>query len=735
MMYRTKVIPTPKKLEAGSGKKIYNGPVKFFTEDFKLDFVLDFFKRQSGIEALAGEGTPSECDVVASLSKDLPKQNYILESKQGSPVKIEAGDYTGFLYAVSTLIQLIFDGELCDVYVKDSPDFPLRGNDWTSFCEIGQQSYDYGDGIEKMKQRVCRKLDMMLLYKINFIIMDGFCWNPDKPNDYANVHRFFNDEARKRGIYLCYTGYTMSYSGYEIMNFYGKNYLNINEKGEGYECSGQHQTKPSKEREHGTCITNEALTDAKIEEIKNFVQKIHPGALYLHGTDSGFMYQGTWDERCDDCRKKYPNDDLTAQDGAAGAYAEFYGRLSEGISSVKDGEFDASRDTLLLHIGPGYMLEDEIDLRGYETFKYSEEFWNSVDKYMKKYDNTFLVHREIFFDEEDDTLFYERTKRENTKIGIIYFSGADKFYSDQLYQTTGLVNYLMLGADLLITANGDAFREPLQLTNAEYMWNSTESAFYNLEKKPYDRKSFWKLFDKMKEASFRPDGIYAKDGLLHQCCIKLYGENAGDKMYELYSMCGENYECALLYPSNQEIRTSYRERTLCYRTAWETLLEQGEAEAFLRKFQQIKMLTDKADEIINSITECKESAKDDIEFFKKSICYSKKLMKIFVEYMDVYRILNKSFEDGTDFDREKIEKYFESIEKGTADLEKYINAQKLKPVDILGGSVAKWHEVPKHFTYNISTMKNSIKTGERKPSNTVDFCYHYDRKSILTKNS
>ncbi len=683
-MYKTKIIPTPKTLEYKNGKKEYKSPVKFFAEDFKLDFVIDFFKRQSGISAHKGEGTPSECDVVASLSKDLPAQNYILESKEGSPVSILAGDYTGFLYAVSTLIQLVADGELCNVYIKDSPDFLYRANNWCCFVEMGILSYDYGNGREALYSHLIKKLDMCLLYKINMVYIDGFNWNANREPGYAHFHRKLNDEARKRGIRLCYGGFSMSYS-YMGANNLGKTFYNTDDDGNVYNCIGKYDniTKNTLFGTNGTCLSNQRLTEEKMAELREFVRLVHPGALYIHGADANFMFPELWKQRCENCRKRWPSDDLNAKDGAAGAFAEFYDRIIAEVSSVKDADFSGA-ETLVLNVGPGYIEYPEIEYRGYDNYVKTKEYWHYVDKFMKKTENGFVTHREAFFDPKTNRLFYEEEMplRKNANVAIISFSGAEGFYSDKLYHTTALMNYLMKGAPLLIMACGNSFREPLQLTNAEYMWNSRESAFCNLEK-PKDYDEFWRIYKMMQETSFRPDGIYAEGGLLHQCCIKLYGEKAGGDMYELYSMHGENYQCPMLFPSNTEVFTSLRYLREDYQKLSKGTLKAEEAVQFEKNVEEISILTDRANKILNKVLAekaYKPENKDDLEFMSLSSEYCTKLIRILCKYIKLFK--NKNAED---CDRLKLD-----LEA----LKAFALQQQRKPVDVFGGALLDWQKIP-----------------------------------------
>src|SRR5947208_2900037 len=73
----------------------------------------------------------------------------------------------------------------------------------------------------------------------------------------------------------------------------------------------------------GSCRGNEELNRLKAEELREFIRAVQPGAVYIHHEDFG-GYDGTqavWRLRAPRCRRRWPNDDLSAPDGGAGGLA------------------------------------------------------------------------------------------------------------------------------------------------------------------------------------------------------------------------------------------------------------------------------------------------------------------------------------------------------------------------------------------------------------------------------
>ena len=140
--------------------------------------------------------------------------------------------------------------------------------------------------------------------------------------------------------------------------------------------------------------------DDKIAELRNFIKEVQPGALYLHNIDAHLIEEKMWAVRCDECRKKWPNDDLFAKDGMAGAFAYFFDRLNGGLKDIVVDDYDSSRDLLIFNVAPGYMSYDADD----EEIEKAGEFWKKVLEYSTVKENVFPTFRELFYNKKDTRL-------------------------------------------------------------------------------------------------------------------------------------------------------------------------------------------------------------------------------------------------------------------------------------------------------------------------------------------
>ena len=179
---------------------------------------------------------------LARLEDLAVQQGYAIRSAANLPVVLYACSSVGLLYAVATLLQLVRadDGNLLldNVEVKDWPEFEYRGNNWLLANELYGWSYDRGDGLKAYEQRIVRKLDLCVLYKINLVGFDGFGWNPERFPGYGALMRRLARAARLRGIKLEFGGYG---SGYGMQGAYdGKIFRNRTRYPDGpvYTCCG-----------------------------------------------------------------------------------------------------------------------------------------------------------------------------------------------------------------------------------------------------------------------------------------------------------------------------------------------------------------------------------------------------------------------------------------------------------------------------------------------------------------
>ena len=658
------------------------------------------------------------------------EQGYIIKKAPGAPTVIAAYTQTGCAYGIMTLLQIL-GKKISQLEIKDWPDFKHRGNKWTVWAESGIWSYDFGDGAEAMKKRLERKFDMCLKYKINTVYFDANGLNTDRTPEYADVMRFANDQARVRGIRL-YTGcYGMSYgmSGYEGV-YQGKAYLNRKSypDGEVYECIGS--IHPSfvnwKEktydranrvikviaREQGTCLSNEALLEIKAKEMEQYLKVTHCGGLYVHNMDSFEIYPEIWEARCGQCRKRWPNDDLYAIDGAAGAFAEYFSGLANRLAQVKDGAYDAAKDFRMMIISPGYLYPE---VTCDEEFDIGMKFWAAVSKYMTS-ELLMIGFREEFFYHDKDVRRAESVQQNGfeKETQIINFSGADGFYDDRIFNATSLFHYMMKGYDGMICANGNAFHEPLQLFNAEYLWNCEDSGFYNLRDKPVNQKDFIRLYRKVKATAFRPEEIYGVGGFLDIICEKLYGKKVGRIMAEAYKVCGTNGEPPVVCAANVELDTGFEWANLPLR--WDNEAMDGATlEKVQKQYEQCKNASEKAAEVVKKVPEIfdgSEDEKKDLLWLCECFEMGRQLTVLMSQYTKFYLELYRHFQEGAALRDGIYEDILEMRELVTV-YRNFVAATGRKAIDVLGGGIVRRAYMGEFFEENTALMLESITSDKR----------------------
>lgn len=658
----------------------------------------------------------TEAEMSTFANKNADTQGYVLKKEENGPVVIAAMTGLGAAYGLMTLLQ-IADQPLKAFSICDWPDFKYRGNKWLIFTETNIWSYDFGDGIEAYRKRIIRKLDMCLRYKINMVYFDGFGPDPDRTPHYQQLMRELNMQARKRGIHLIYGAYTMGYglSAHAFGRFYGKTYRN-ERNGEIYDCMGTYIKDPDRNdgmpyiigRSFGTCISNGELMDAKLEELCDFIRKVQPGGLYLHNMDSHLIHPVLWNARCDECRRRWPNDDLFAEDGMAGAFAEFFDRLNSGLQSVKTGDYDAAEDLLIFNVSPGYMWYIMDD----EELETTRRFWYAVQKYSKVKKNVIPLFRELFFNHEDDRMRLPEIVAEkwdfSQDFGIVNFSGGDGFYSDKLFFSSSIFNYMFKGANALITCCGNAFQEPLQIFNAEYMWNSEHSGFYNLSPRPQNDKSFMKLYLESQKTAFRPEEIYGEGGMLEVICEKLYGA-CGKAMAKVFSLCGENHECVVPYACSKETLTAGLDVLIRYR--WDNPLPEEEIKKLTASFGEMVRLNLEALAILQQ-----QTLEGDLAAFRDLLEKNTVLISFWHRYLQLYPQVEGCLERGGG------EALLPVIDALLAEIMEELRNHRdsgFRFADDMRGALAKREEILLTQQYNLELMKKSILSGQRIPEDRI----------------
>lgn len=645
-------------------------------------------------------------------NRNAAEQGYIITGFADGKIVIYAKNQQGILYALSTLSQI--ENIEPEFEIKDYPDFRFRGNKWLIWAETEVWSFDLGDGCEALRERVIRKLDVCLKYKVNLLLFDAIGFDTKRFEGYAELMSDLNREARKRNIHLITVGYTMGYgaSAHQFAKLMSKVHMNLTSypDGEAYECLGTFINDPKYgdepiilARKFGTCLSNDALTALKIEELCNYVRKVQPGGLYLHNMDSYYVDSMLWNSRCDACRNMWPNDDLFAPDGMAGAFAYFFDKINDALKTVRIDDYDSSEDLLIYNISPGYMWYFIPDAEVEKATK----FWQAVSKYSKVKKNISPLFRELYYNKKD------KKKRVpdiispalNGKFGVLNFCGSDGFYTDKLFFVSAILNKLFKGAETVLSCSGNYFQEPLQVFNAEYMWNCENSAFYNIDSLPDNYDDLLKLLFDCQKTAFRPEEIYGTGGMLDIICEKLYGKD-GAKASEMFKLCGKNYECPVPYTCNKEMHTAGNDVLLPYR--WDTLLKKEEIESFLSSFSEMEKLTKEA---CNILKDCENT---DLKSYYRMLTLTLPIVSIWHSYLKLYHQLTAAFDVGTVPENEYLSKIQSLIDQVEAEHRKHLNMN-FSTTDIMLGALSKREEMFILMKANLALMKNSVKTGKRIP--------------------
>lgn len=729
------IIPTPKTCKYTTGGKINVEKVYCDCEKTpRIRYALDVLGETFSF-SFSGKNS---ADLIITYEENAlfdkkyaQEQGYIIRKEADTPIIITAKNEVGILYAVMTLIQLA-DKDIKEFTITDYPDFKLRGNKWTIWAESGAWSFDFGDGAENIKKRIKRLLDINVRYKINAIYMDGFGFSTDRFPEYADIMRFSNDEARKRGISIYTGGYLMSYGQQGTGTFQGKAYLNRKSypDGEVYECLGSYMAYNIKNwvkkiadystrrtkveaREHGTCLSNEALFDLKMQEIENYLVKTHAGGLYLHSMDAYEIHPELWLARCEDCRKKWPDDSLFSPDGAAGAFAEYFNKMAERLAKVKDGDYDASRDLNLMVISPGYAYAELTNDEDYDTCM---KFWGAVSKLLDN-DIVTIGFREQFFYHDKNVYRAESITGNGFEQDtcVINFSGGDGFYNDHIFCITALFNYIMKGYDGMLFAGGNALQEPMQVFDAEYSWASEKSGFYNIPR-PENQAEFIKLYHDTMDGKVRPEEIFGEGGLLDIICEKLYGKDSGKKMAEVYRMVTPDGAHPILSACSRTIYTHSNSWTLNMVWDYEDLTEEKILE-YKKRFSECATLSEKAVGLMGEAIESfrgTQNHKDDMKFIRECFNMGAQLCTLLEEYMDYYHTIDKCFREKNPFPADMIENLTALRKKGK-DFQKYLAENKGNPIDFFGGAMIRRDELGDFVDYQPSLMIKSIETNKRIP--------------------
>jgi hypothetical protein len=348
--------------------------------------------------------------------------------------------------------------------------------------------------------------------------------------------------ARRRHIRLAHAGYGGGY-GFAYQKhfiyeapYFGRFFENRRSYPDGavYDCVG-HPGYPDSWR-YGTCLSNQALADAKIAELAAFVRQCEPGLLYIHDIDTGTFdgaWQG-WKRRCPECRARWPADQMTAPDGAAGAYAQWYRQVSTALNQVRseDGTYLAGRDCQLVFVGPVYTDADDDT----EVWRQQCEYFGLVSSLVDPFANLqFGIREQVLRDGPGPCRVAQLADRLDQAgnghgVFVVAFTGGDNYYSDTLVPPGAALQGNYRGARTCYVKSLGAVFEPAQALCAEYAWNPEAPGAVV---PPVGRDAGLILLSQSRSGQLTPPGWLGTAGLLHRACALLYGEGAAASLARL----------------------------------------------------------------------------------------------------------------------------------------------------------------------------------------------------------
>lgn len=710
-----RIIPTPQKQSYSTDTSSLRGfsevALTVDTDDvieFALSEVYNKFAVPNGEQRLLL--TFSDDDFFKR--KNAREQGYIL-TRKGGDVTISAQSSVGFMYGIMTLLQLFGDAP-CDIEIYDRPSVRFRGNMNTLWAESGVWSYDFGDGIAAARDRLFSAIDCMARAKLNLVYADGFGFGCDRFAGYNVLMKSISEYARARGVKIMAGGYGMGYGQSGSYRFFGKVFRNRYPypDGELYDCIGtcvrDEEDTPIDElqgRSFGTCLTNTALTDDKIDEIREYLKNTGVRALYMHNVDSDEIHEPLWLARCKRCAARYPDDSLYSREGAAGAFADFYDRVMDSLLP----EFP---DLVICPISPGYAYHT---LTSDYSFEKCRRFWASVMKYMRHKEGVIPMFRELFIQKNDKRLRFDMLDECLPSYSCAFFSGGDGFYTDKIYTPSAPYVKAMKNCELIVCANGGALQKTTQYANAEYLWNPDGSAFYDL-KLLGNYEEMTAHYDALRKIEIRPFGIWGEGGLLETSCKLIYGEKYGRRIADVFRLRGDKGECPVFTPCSVEIYTHMNTYNLLI--SWDDPQTPEKQKCMLERFTACSSLTAMAHDILNAVLSEDNGElklRSEIEFLYRSTDMTQSLCKLLADYMELYVWLDGCFESGNDLPTESVEKCREIIKNANNWLQIFKN-DGYEPFDPFGGIYVRREEIFEFISYSAGQMIKSINENSRTPS-------------------
>ena len=704
-----KILPTPKRFIQSEN-----------TASLSISEIITKIERDETVEcginavlAKSIEGAENKPSLILEYSKDeffkeknAEEQGYILVGNR-ELIRLCAKSSIGFLYGLMTLSQLM-EKAPSEFEIYDAPAIRFRGNMNTLWAESSVWSYDFGDGLEGAERRLYMAIDDMMRAKLNLMYADAFGFASGRFDGYDEFMMRISKYAKVRGVRLMVGGYGMGYGMSACYPFMGKVFRNRYPypDGELYDCIGTcERDNPDmpisrvQGRSYGTCLSNDGLTDDKIAEIKDYLLKTGVSVIYLHNMDADEIHEPLWLARCERCRAKYPSDDLYAKDGLAGAFADFYDRMLDSLL------VDVP-DLIICAISPGYAYHTSTKDKNFEKCR---KFWSCVMKYMRNKKGLLPSFRELFVQKTEERYRFDMLDEVLDSYGCAFFSGGDGFYSDKCYTPSAAYVSAMKNSELIICANGSALQKPTQYANAEYLWNPTNSAFYNVEL-CYGYDKFTKQYDDLREGIIRPTGIYGTDGLLEASCNLLFGKSCGKRVADVFRLRGRNNEAPIFTVCNVEIFTNHNKYNLPFN--WDTQISKDEQIKYRERFSESALVTESARDILFEIissNEIDEPAREHLSFLAYSAKICANLTRLLTRYMDLYIEADKYFSENIAYNGDICERATAISDEADLLLAEF-EREGLKPFDIYGGIFTRREEVFEFVSYSAKQIVKSIKT-------------------------
>lgn len=574
---QARVLPTPRSINAGGGAvSIPRGSaleiVTAAGADRTLEIAIDMIRRElapSSIRRVTSRTgtTPAVelIDAASGLPPGMPAevqagehfgQSYVLETRKDGNVRIAGSGPVGVLYGAATLVQLAEASPtgwtIPSTRIVDYPSFRYRAAaDWLLQAELSGWAYDWGDGARAYVQRIQRKLDFCVRFKINMVLFDGFGWSARKRPGYAALMRELNAYARDRGIRLMFAGFGANFDPQKVEPEYHQGEIHINRRsypdGPVYSCFGE-----SGSADHptfGTCRSNDALQRRIAREFTEFVRAVEPGALYIHHEDTG-NYERTqkrWAARCETCARKWPNPDFAAADGGAGAMAHGYANILAAVRGVRNpiSGYDARKDCTVVFISPPYgvdsgrsgMGNDKVDPE--KNWNKTLEFWENAVARLPSDPHLEVGFREIFPNRKGEQWMQSyrtrmASRRLNPNVFLFFLGGADQYSSSSFnYPFTGnsAMNGVFDGAEAIYNFNGGVHQEPQQVINAEYSWNSSAPGRIV----PLTFEDGLRRWEALMMNEEMPEAVFGRSGVFPEACRRIYGPRAGEHAIRFFS--------------------------------------------------------------------------------------------------------------------------------------------------------------------------------------------------------